>query len=80
MAKTWRDSARPLIYEVIMANKGKDEKEIRKALRDAYPWGERRYHPYKIWCDEVSKQLRAYLRQGKPSKENKLPPNQNLLF
>lgn len=54
---TWRDSCRPLIAGVIKANKDKSSKEIKKALRDAYPWGERRYHPYKIWCDEVRVQL-----------------------
>jgi hypothetical protein len=26
-------------------------------LRDAYPWGERAYHPYRIWCSEVNRQL-----------------------
>jgi hypothetical protein len=35
---------------------GKDEKEIRKALHDAYPFGPREYHPYKIWLDEIKRQ------------------------
>lgn len=56
MRGTWRESAKPIIAKVIKDNQGKTEKEIRKALRDAYPWGERRYHPYKIWCDEVKVQ------------------------
>ena len=53
---SWRDSARPLIAKALEESKGKSEPEIRKALRDAYPWGERRMHPYKIWCDEIKKQ------------------------
>jgi hypothetical protein len=56
MSHTWRDSAKPIIAEVLKATQGQSEKEIRKALRVAYPWGERRYHPYKIWCDEIKVQ------------------------
>lgn len=58
MAKTWRDSAKPIIHRIITENEGKTEKEIRDALREAYPWGERAMHPYKIWCDEINKQLK----------------------
>lgn len=54
---TWRDKVRPLIARVIKANEGKSLSEIRKALREAYPFGERRYWPYKIWCDEIRFQL-----------------------
>lgn len=50
---SWRSRARPIIQKVLKENEGKDEKEIRKALRDAYPFGPREYHPYKIWCDEI---------------------------
>lgn len=55
--KTWRDVARPIIAKAIAENLGKPEKEIRKALRRAYPFGERKYHPYKIWLDEIRVQL-----------------------
>lgn len=54
---TWRGLARPIIAEVVEANRGKPEKVVRKALRDAYPWGERDYHPYRVWCDEIRRQL-----------------------
>ena len=57
MGKTVRDEARPIIASVIMANEGKTEKEIRMALREAFPWGIRKYHPYKIWLDEIRIQL-----------------------
>jgi len=53
----WREKARPLIARVIRSHEGKPIPEIRKALREAYPFGERRYWPYKIWCDEVRFQL-----------------------
>jgi hypothetical protein len=57
MRRTWRDVARPLIAAVIKEMKGKPLAEIRKALRAAYPFGERRHFPYKVWCSEVRRQL-----------------------
>ncbi len=53
MGKTWRDSARPIIAKVIKENRGMPETVIKKALFEAYPFGERRMHPYKIWLDEI---------------------------
>lgn len=55
---TWRDRARPIIAAVLAAHRGEDLKTIRLALREAYPFGPRRMHPYRIWCDEVRAQLR----------------------
>lgn len=55
--ETWRDKARPIIAEVLLEHAGEDEKEIRSALRDAYPWFERKYWPYKVWCDEIRRQM-----------------------
>ncbi len=51
--KTWRDGCKEIIYNTLKDNEGKTEREIRKALREAYPFGERQYHPYKVWCDEI---------------------------
>jgi hypothetical protein len=65
---SWRDSARPIIAKVLAENEGKSEKEIRKALREAYPFGVRQYHPYKIWCDEVKRQW-SYLKSRKDLSE-----------
>lgn len=53
---SWRDRARPIIAQVLKDTRGQTDKEIRKALRDAYPFGERRFHPYKMWCSEVRRQ------------------------
>lgn len=41
----WRDQAAPIIERVLKEMAGKPEKEIRKALHDAYPFGPREYHP-----------------------------------
>lgn len=54
---TWREHAAPLIAKVIAIVGTADQKALRKALREAYPWGVRKMHPYKIWCSEVRVQL-----------------------
>lgn len=40
------------------------EEAVNKAIFDAYPFGERRYHPYKVWLDRVRhwKAMRSKLR------------------
>lgn len=53
---TWRAEATLVIRETLGATRGQGEKEIRAALRKAYPFGERKYWPYKVWCDEVRHQ------------------------
>jgi len=75
MKGKWRDSCKPIIARVIKENEGKTEKEIRKAISEAYPFGERNYHPYKIWLDEVKVQLGT-----KVKKQFIQPPNQEKLF
>jgi len=55
--KTWRDSAGPKIAEVIARVGTEDPKALRKALREAYPYGERKYWPYKVWLSEIRRQL-----------------------
>lgn len=76
MAKTWRERARPIIQQILQDTAGKEEKEITKALYDAYPFGERKYHPYKIWLDEIRVQ-RKLKKTGRTLCED---PNQQKLF
>jgi hypothetical protein len=65
---TWRDKARPVIAAVI-ADVGTDDlPRLRRALREAYPWPPRQYHPYEIWLDEIRVQL------GTKPKRVKLEP------
>lgn len=52
----WRIKAREIIAQVLAQHEGRPEPEIRRALRDAYPFGPRRYWPYKVWLDEVQRQ------------------------
>ena len=54
MRSRWREIAAPIIAKVLAEYPS--GKERRKALREAYPFGERKVHPYKIWLDEIAKQ------------------------
>lgn len=53
MADTWRARFAPIIAQVLHDTAGQSEQEIRKALHDAWPCGERRHFPYKVWLDEI---------------------------
>ena len=55
---SWRDAARPIIAGVIARVGTDDLRALRAELRKAFPWGERKYHPYKIWLGEVRVQLK----------------------
>ena len=54
---TWRDHAAKIISSVIERVGRDDFNNLKSELRKAYPYGQRKYHPYKIWCDEVRCQL-----------------------
>lgn len=55
---TWRDDARRRVEAVVAS----EPDDLKRALSDAYPYGQRRFHPYKIWREEVARAL------GKPKK------------
>lgn len=73
---TWREVARPIIEEVIKRVGKVDEKLLRSELKKAYPFGQREYHPYKVWLDEIKVQLgkKTFGRITRPD------PNQRGLF
>lgn len=50
---TWRRSAEITISDAYhrAVREGKTGQEIVKAIDDAYPFGERAMHPYKMWLD-----------------------------
>lgn len=64
----WRNRAMPIIAAVLREYPD-DSPERRKALRDAYPFGERKFHPYKIWLSEVKRQT----AKGAPKFDGKKP-------
>ena len=54
MKGTWKEAAHRRIAKVIADNPTvTDEKELRKMISAAYPFGLRQYHPYKAWCQAV---------------------------
>jgi hypothetical protein len=56
----WRKTAAEVISEVLDqcgdVVTDEDRKAMRARLREAYPFGEKKYHPYKIWLDEIARQ------------------------
>ena len=75
MSGSWRDDAAPIISEVITRVGRGDMKALKKAIREAYPYGERSHHPYKIWCSEVRYQLGVKKRFERiPGVKAKRPP------
>ena len=49
----WRQRARSVIEPIWEMHGMKDTPEFRKAVRDAYPFGERAMYPYQVWLDEI---------------------------
>lgn len=65
----WRFIATPIIAGVIARVGTADPKLLSRELSRAYPFGERKHHPYKIWLDEIKRQLRKGRHkdlQGRP--------------
>lgn len=76
MTSRWREFAAPIIAAII--RRYPPGKERRAALRDAYPFGERKYHPYKIWLDEIARQEG---RKATPSrKDSRMHSDQHKLI
>lgn len=80
---TWRDQCKPIIARVLAEMNGEPERDIKAALKAAYPFGIREYHPYKIWCDEIKvqrgkKKLKVKQKGEAPQKPSM--PGQKDLF
>ena len=60
----WRAKAGPIIRRVLQETQGQEEDAVRKALHDAYPFGQRAMHPYKAWRDEIKRQRGTYQSAG----------------
>lgn len=69
MKGTWKEAAHRCIAKVIAANPGKDEQELRKLISAAYPFGERKYFPYKAWLDAVKETFAQPVAHGLPPKQ-----------
>lgn len=67
-ASQWREHARDVIEQAIAQAKALklDEKATRRLISDVYPFGVRKYHPYRIWLDEVKRALAVRARRQPP--------------
>ena len=79
MKSYWRDIAAPIIRRVIAEVGTENTKKLQKALNDAYPFSEKKLHPYKIWRDEINRQLRGDQWRN-IKKKQPLSPGQLLLM
>lgn len=78
---SWREEAAPIIARVIREVGTADPRALRKALRDAYPWHPKLSWPYKVWRDEIRRQMEgAGLRPRKLPKPKPSPEGQLDLF
>jgi hypothetical protein len=66
----WRDKAAPIVAAVIANNT--DPARLPAELREAYPFGVRRHHPYKIWLSEVARQLGRRTAQRQDERQEDL--------
>jgi hypothetical protein len=60
VSSTWRERFAPVISKIIREHQGQPMNVTRKALRDWWGnsgMGPREYHPYKIFLDEIRRQL-----------------------
>lgn len=53
----WRRKAREICDRVRRESPEARGKDLRRLLRQAYPFGQRKFHPYRIWCSEVRRAL-----------------------
>ena len=76
----WRDRCRPIIRNVIEAWNGKDKKDLRDALFEAYPFGERKRYPYKVWLSEIAFQTKKKKVYWKSSRKQEIGKDQLKMF
>jgi len=70
---TWRYRAASTIRDTLAGLPADaDENAVRRALRDAYPFGQREMHPYKVWCEEVRHALNLRFRGVWPGQVRRL--------
>lgn len=76
--KTWRDRLRPIISRVLAETAGQPERDINRALRQAWEeclLGERRNWPYTVFRSECRRQ-----RGLEPTRKRHQEPAQPTLF
>jgi hypothetical protein len=75
---TWRDIHRPRIRAIIENVGTDDKKALKQALFDGWDYGARENHPYKIWLDEIRRQLGLKIQKKKSRTANVVKGQGNL--
>ena len=52
---SWREKASQTLHELRPRVDMENLPEARRVIREAYPFGMRKFTPYKVWCEEVRK-------------------------
>ena len=55
-----------MIAAALAETAGQDEKAIKRALFDAYPFAARQYWPYAVWLNEIK--IQRGLKPAKPQR------------
>ena len=55
----WSVKSHEVIRAVVAEVGVEDEDALRKAILDAYPFGERRHQPYKVYLEEAKKTMQG---------------------
>jgi hypothetical protein len=78
----WRDACRPIIAEVIERFGTEDIRLLRAELLKVYPFGAKENFPYKVWLDEIKKQIELKNRpfNGWPKRTVDPLPGQKEMF
>jgi murein L,D-transpeptidase YafK len=66
MISRWRTRAREVIAEVEQEHRNATLAEFKAALKAAYPFGQRQYGPYKIWCQEQRYAIARFRARTEP--------------
>ena len=56
-ASRWRKTCAPIIANVLAEHKDDSPEDLKRALNAVYPFGLRKHHPYRIWLDEIARQI-----------------------
>lgn len=90
MNKSWRELAKIVINEAIDNTSPHPIEDYRSrvktAIDNAYPFGQRKYTPYKMWLEEraaafyklgiISKQPKRFSKAKSPPKQDLVAPDQ----
>lgn len=54
-------------------------KDRKKAISEAYPWGQRQYHPYKMWLKAQKEYMSRFVKSDSAIPEGHLSPLERMM-